>query len=70
MNFTYENYVGEKNYNPFFVWDFDSNTPLKGYREIYRIPACCLQVRPRINGFAVMVEDEENFEQFWFHIDK
>lgn len=50
------------------MWDFKNDRPQKGFTEIGRCSALNISFRARKKGEVVMLEDNETFEQFWFHI--
>lgn len=66
--FTYDKYCSKVGFTNAECWDFYTNRPTKGFKEIGRCKASELVVRPRLEGFAAMIEHEESGETFWIHV--
>ena len=64
--FTYELYGPLMGYSG--EWNYELRQPAKGFREIGRCDARKLRVRPRDEGWAVMLYSEEHHETFWLHV--
>lgn len=66
--FTWEKYCSKVGFSNGECWDFYINRPKAGFKEIGRCDASKLMVRPRTEGFAVMLEHEESGDTFWIHV--
>ena len=66
--FTWDRYIGVVGYSIDDVWDFERHRVKPGFVELGRCDASKIPMRQR-NGYAILVEDE-NFERFWFHVEK
>jgi len=67
-DFTYQKYIGHVGYSNVEVYDFDKYIPRSPWIEVGRIDAIKLHIRPRNEGIAIMLENQETFEQLWFHV--
>jgi hypothetical protein len=68
-SFQYENYCLTAGYGELDrYWNFEANEPKPGFEVIEIVDASKIPIRPRTDQRAVMLEDQESFEKFWFHI--
>jgi len=71
-SFTWDIYIGTLGYAD-AVWDYDTNTPAKGFSVIGYADASNIPCRPRVRHgkktWAIMLEDShsESLQHLWFH---
>ena len=70
QEFTWARFVIKLGYNSNEVWNFENNTPRKGFKIVGKCSGDNIPVRPRPMYDVVMLEDQETFDWLWFHIEK
>lgn len=65
--FTWEKYCSQMGYCGPEAWNVLTNKPMPGYTEVGRCSASSLRVRPRTEGVAVMLRNDDTLEEFWLH---
>jgi len=66
--FTYDNYGVYLGYAGHIEYDHYQGKPADGFIEIGRCEASKLRIRPRLEGWAVMLYNQEKDETFWLHV--
>jgi hypothetical protein len=66
--FTIDNYGPFNGYSGFEAFDHLNNKTKTGFKEIGRCNSKNLKLRPKLNGEAVMIFDENEKINFWIHV--
>jgi hypothetical protein len=73
--FTFKNHCGSLGYSIFNLWDFDKHVPQKGWDILGYCKSENLQIRPRENSYAILLErikkddwGDDIGEVVWLHI--
>lgn len=67
--FQWENYCGNSWIEIEDAWNFGIDYPRNGYTVLGYIESVNLNAKPRLCGYAIMIEEDSSGEKCWFHIE-